>query len=707
MKFCPFLVAGRDLVQEHHDHEQILETPDSLGIPAEELDDVPRDEAQATASGPTEGDTDAQASEHQASQAGSAASMECLGETCRFYESGDCRFDRLFAAGPNGTAGVPANVSADSGDGEQPSFGYVLQEVWSLQRESLRELIEGFRKVEDASSDKQGDLGKQLETLGTRIEEVRNAEPHPEIMRILESRFENLESCVGKLEGSLRGVLGESDSSLHSQFEETRQAVQAAVEGSRRALQETFADVVADVTKDARESVNDVVTASHTALRKDLGVVAEIRNEVGHVREAVDGTHAEIQSVHGTIQNMSGAVQGVSGAVQDVNGTVQGVHSAVQGVHGAMADMNGSLADVKAAMTHTQAAVSEVNTGVAGVRDSVQSVQQSTGAIHQATHDANQRAEVLDQRTKDMQAQSQLSHKKLLDVLQNVEGIQGGVREVHLGVHKVQEGIGAVHDGVQSSLERTLGKLHDGLLETRSALQEMLKNAGNESRAELERSLSRILEDNRQMRELRDQVERALDALRNDVQGVASAAAKLETSSVETQELLGEQRRHNADLQARETREEARRLNNAGVMSYHQGAYDTCIDQFRKALDMDPTLAEAWNNLGLALTEQSRDDDALEAFKKALEIDPNVGQIYNNLGYLYHRRGEFGEAVEMYERAAQRGADTSAAYSNLANALYQMDRVDDAVGAWKQALEIDPGNDKASTALERLGIGGD
>ena len=34
MKFCPFLVAGREMVPEHHDPEQMLDaTPDSLGIP--------------------------------------------------------------------------------------------------------------------------------------------------------------------------------------------------------------------------------------------------------------------------------------------------------------------------------------------------------------------------------------------------------------------------------------------------------------------------------------------------------------------------------------------------------------------------------------------------------------------------------------------------------------------------------------------------
>ena len=61
-------------------------------------------------------------------------------------------------------------------------------------------------------------------------------------------------------------------------------------------------------------------------------------------------------------------------------------------------------------------------------------------------------------------------------------------------------------------------------------------------------------------------------------------------------------------------------------------------------------------------------------------------------------------AVEMYQRAIQRGADTSSAYSNLANAYYRLKRLDEAVNPWRRALEIDPANQKAATALERLGI---
>ena len=58
----------------------------------------------------------------------------------------------------------------------------------------------------------------------------------------------------------------------------------------------------------------------------------------------------------------------------------------------------------------------------------------------------------------------------------------------------------------------------------------------------------------------------------------------------------------------------------------------------------------------------------------------------------------------MFRKCMGRSSDTSAAYSNLGNALYQLKRVDESVTAWKKAVEVDPSNQKAAAALERLGL---
>jgi tetratricopeptide (TPR) repeat protein len=478
MKICPFLVAGRDLrpirpaPAEFETAPAEFETAPAVVFVEEETD--PRQE-RAPASAPTSAPT------WELEELGEEVSgIECLGEPCRFFHAGGCRFDTLFAVHPSAgmrsavasgaaaapgayepSLGVESSPGADgvdagaavaihgAGGGNGAQLGSVLQEVWSLQRESLKELIGGFRRLEGAQNAQQSTLAGQIEGLTLRVEEARSTAAGGDLAQLLEGRFASLERSVTNLESTLREALGNSGSSLQGELENTRRAVQAALES----------------------------------------------------------------------------------------------------------------------------------------------------------------------------------------------------------------GLGRVQEGSQH-----LGRLGDEL-------------------------------------------QGFLAELRRHLHAVAATAGTLETASQRTQALLEEERSLAADARERELRAEARRLNNAGVLSYHQGAYDTSVQQFRRALELDPSLAEAWNNLALAHTEMRRDGEALEAFKKALELDPSVGQVFNNLGYLYHRRGEHENALEMYERAIQRGHDTSAAWANLANALYEMRRADEAVAAWKRALEIDPANDKARTALERLGLG--
>jgi tetratricopeptide (TPR) repeat protein len=147
---------------------------------------------------------------------------------------------------------------------------------------------------------------------------------------------------------------------------------------------------------------------------------------------------------------------------------------------------------------------------------------------------------------------------------------------------------------------------------------------------------------------------------------------------------------------------EARRLNNAGVMAYHNGQYEKALELFRKALDLDPAMTEAYNNLGLTYTEINEEEKATEAFKKAIELGPELAAAYNNLGYLFYRLGSYEEAIEMYNEAIGRSTDNSSAYTNLGNAYYKLDKIEEAMDAWKKALAIDPANEKARRNLKRF-----
>jgi len=149
-------------------------------------------------------------------------------------------------------------------------------------------------------------------------------------------------------------------------------------------------------------------------------------------------------------------------------------------------------------------------------------------------------------------------------------------------------------------------------------------------------------------------------------------------------------------------RKEARKLNNLGVNSFHNGDLEMARDHFRRAVQADDRFAEAYNNLGLVYTEMEEEERASEAFERAIELNPDLPAAYSNLGYVFYRQGRYAEAVEKYSEAINRSSSSSSAYTNLGNAYYKMGKYDEARQAWEKALDLDPDNEKASRNLDRL-----
>lgn len=549
MKICPFLVAGEDSLQRRG--TMSLRTP--VVTPRLEITRNDVDMARETESPVA---TELWSLEEQAPP---RAGLECLGEPCRFFHAGGCRFDLLFAVGPGAgaPAAPPSTLLFQEGENDSTTLGSVLQEVWSLQRETLREMIGGFRRFEGEQSRQQAALAGHIEQLAARSDEAHPTSP--ELARVLDERLGALQSVLP--------ILDRTQTDVHATRTEIESA-RAAIEGTR----------------------NDVAT-THTEIEK--------------TRVAVEGTCSDIATTRTEVEKTRATLEGVQSDIAAARQDLAQSRTTIETVRGTIADAR---------------------------EETSRTVQEASDAIRRA--------------------------------------------------------------------------LVESAEEARARLEQLLAQNSSASRAELERSLQRVLEDNQDVRGLRADLQQALQTLAGHVREVATAAASLASSSRLAEDLLVEQRGFAEALLERERRDEARRLNNAGVLAYHEGAYDSSVEKFRRAVHLDASLAEAWNNLGLSYTEMQADGEALEAFKKALELDPSVGQIYNNLGYLYHRRGEIEEAVEMYQRATQRATDSSAAWSNLGNALHTLARRDEAVSAWKQALALDPSNDKAAGALERLGLGG-
>jgi arylsulfatase A-like enzyme/Flp pilus assembly protein TadD len=74
------------------------------------------------------------------------------------------------------------------------------------------------------------------------------------------------------------------------------------------------------------------------------------------------------------------------------------------------------------------------------------------------------------------------------------------------------------------------------------------------------------------------------------------------------------------------------------------------IENFRKAVELDPALASAYNGLGGAYKIVGQNDEAIAAWEKSLELKPDFDFPVYNLGVAYLEKGNKTQALKYFER---------------------------------------------------------
>jgi tetratricopeptide (TPR) repeat protein len=60
--------------------------------------------------------------------------------------------------------------------------------------------------------------------------------------------------------------------------------------------------------------------------------------------------------------------------------------------------------------------------------------------------------------------------------------------------------------------------------------------------------------------------------------------------------------------------------------------FDLSLENFQKALKINPDYVEAHNNLGRLFMHLGQLNEAVQYFQKAIKINPNFEYAHNNLG---------------------------------------------------------------------------
>lgn len=111
--------------------------------------------------------------------------------------------------------------------------------------------------------------------------------------------------------------------------------------------------------------------------------------------------------------------------------------------------------------------------------------------------------------------------------------------------------------------------------------------------------------------------------------------------------------------------------------------------------------ADEWYALGFDL-EVTSPEEARDAYRRALELDPSHADAHVNLGRLLHEAGKVADAAAHYRLALDADPDHATAAFDLGIALEDLGRYGEAVSAYRQAIRADPTMADAYYNLARL-----
>jgi uncharacterized protein (TIGR02466 family) len=128
---------------------------------------------------------------------------------------------------------------------------------------------------------------------------------------------------------------------------------------------------------------------------------------------------------------------------------------------------------------------------------------------------------------------------------------------------------------------------------------------------------------------------------------------------------------------------------NVGILLNNLNRADEAIASYKKTVSLKPSFTDAHYNLGAALQAQGKFEQAANSYKKAIELEPGFFEALVNLGVVLQERSLLSEAIEVYERALLIEKDAKV-YFNMGTALKNEGRLGDAVESYNNALELKP-----------------
>ena len=100
-----------------------------------------------------------------------------------------------------------------------------------------------------------------------------------------------------------------------------------------------------------------------------------------------------------------------------------------------------------------------------------------------------------------------------------------------------------------------------------------------------------------------------------------------------------------------------------------KGILILAIQDYDKALEIDPRYADAYSNRGNAYKASGNLALAIQEYNRSLELDPNIAETYYNRGNAYRDIGDLALAIQDYSRVIELDQGPTATYAYYVRAI--------------------------------------
>ena len=127
-----------------------------------------------------------------------------------------------------------------------------------------------------------------------------------------------------------------------------------------------------------------------------------------------------------------------------------------------------------------------------------------------------------------------------------------------------------------------------------------------------------------------------------------------------------------------------------GINKAKERDFHGAIENFCRAIKLNPHYANAYNNRALVRAELGDYPGAIEDYKEAILLNPDCAIFHNNLGIISSKLGDYQGAQADHTRAIKLNPDYAQAYNDRGVNNVEIGNLEEALKDFTQAIELNP-----------------